>query len=285
MPATASDALVGWTADGTHVLFVSREGGLHDLMAVRVADGQAVERPFLIRTPQALSSLGVSQAGTLLYQSALEARTNLYRASFDVTSGRAGPPSRVDVSTGDLNGSASWSQGGYRLACVSWPQDKPARRLSIWSSDTGQTRLFSLPFDAQRWSWRPTTWSADGRRIYVLGSDDASHGALYRLNTDTGTAEAVVPTSSGMFGMKTRELPPDQGGEEHGAEEIEEPRHRPRTGHSAECRSSASFRRTPESRHAAGWIPASAGMTRPGAHRMGWLLPCGSTLTAVAQGP
>jgi Tol biopolymer transport system component len=202
IPATASDALVGWSTDGTHVLYVSREGGLHDLMGVLVAEGHAVDRPFLIRTLQAFSSLGVSQAGALLYQSTLEARTNLFRASFDMASGRVGPPSRVDVSTGYLNGSASWSPDGLRLAYVSWPQDKPARTLSIWSSETVQIRSFSLPFNAQRWSWRPTTWSADGRWVYVVGSDDAGRGALHRVNTESGTVEAVVSPESGMFGTK-----------------------------------------------------------------------------------
>jgi hypothetical protein len=114
MPATASDELVGWSADGTHVLFQSREGGLNDLMAVPVANGQAAGRPFRIRTLQAFSSLGVSQAGALLYQSTVAARMNLYRASFDMTSGRVGAPVRVDVSRDQQNGSPSWSPDGRR---------------------------------------------------------------------------------------------------------------------------------------------------------------------------
>ena len=40
MPAAASDSLVGWSPDGTHVLFISRATGDDDLMAVRVVDGR-----------------------------------------------------------------------------------------------------------------------------------------------------------------------------------------------------------------------------------------------------
>ena len=200
--ATASDALVGWSTEGTYVLFVSREGASNDLMAVRVVSGQAADRPFLVRTLPSFASLGVSQSGSLLYQSTVEARMNLYRAGFDTTSGRVGVPTRVDVSTGYLNGSASWSPDGRRLAYVSWPQDKPARTLSIWSAGTAQPRSFSLPFSAWRWSWHPTTWSADGRWVYVVGTDDGGLGTLQRVNTDSGMVEAVVPFESAIFVMK-----------------------------------------------------------------------------------
>ena len=188
-PAAASDALIGWSADGTHVLFVSREGGTNDLMAVRVADGRAVDRPFLIRTLQEFAALGVSPAGALLYQSTPPARYNVYRASFDVTSGRVGQPSRVDISTGHSSGCVSWSADGRRLAYLTWPERKRARTLSIWSAEAGQTRSFNLPVDAGP----PTTsWSADGRWVYFVGTDDAWRQGLHRLDTETGTVEAVA---------------------------------------------------------------------------------------------
>ena len=198
MPAADSDSLVGWSADGTHVLFMSPEDEFNNLMAVRVVDGRAVDRPFLIHRLHACSSLGVSQAGALLCQSTQEPRTHVYRATFDMTSGRVGPPSRVDVSTGHSNGSVSWSPDGRRVAYVSWPEGKPPRMLSIWSAESAQTRSFSLPFDAAGWGWRPTTWSADGRWVYLAGQDDT----IYRVDTETGTVEAVVPPSAGVFTSK-----------------------------------------------------------------------------------
>jgi len=199
IPFTPSDSLVGWNADGTHVLFISRERGSDGLMAVRVVDGQAVGQPLLIRTLQGFSSLGVSQAGALLYHSRQEPTSNLYRANFDAMSGRAGPPSRVDVSTGHSNGSVSWSPDGSRLAYVSWANGKSSKTLSIWSAENAQTRSFSLPFNASRWGWRGTTWSADGRWVYVSGQDDAGLEGLHRVNIESGTTEAVLPPASGMF--------------------------------------------------------------------------------------
>jgi Tol biopolymer transport system component len=199
IPFTPSDSLVGWNADGTHVLFISRERGSDDLMAVRVVDGQAVGQPFLIRTLPGFSSLGVSRGGALLYRSIQGATSNVYRASFDATSGRVGPPSRVDVSTGHEKGSVSWSPEGRRLAYVSWPNGQLSKTLSIWSAENGQTRSFSLPFKAARWGWRVNPWSADGRWVYVSGQDEASLTGLFRINTESGVAEEVLPPSSGVF--------------------------------------------------------------------------------------
>jgi hypothetical protein len=128
---TATDSLVGWSGDSTHVLFISRERGSDDLMALHVAEGQAVGQPFLVRTLPGFSSLGVSRAGALLYQSVQAAQSNLYRAGYDATSGRVGPPSRVDVSTGHGYGSVAWSPDGRRLAYVSWPNGQLSKTLSI----------------------------------------------------------------------------------------------------------------------------------------------------------
>ena len=200
IPATASDFLIGWSADGAHVLCVSREGGFNDLMAVRVADGRAADKPILVRTLEEFSSFGISKAGVFAYESLAEPRRNLYRASFDATSLRAGPPARVDVA----HGSVSWSPDGRRLAYLSGLfEGRAARTLLIWSADTGQTRSFSLSFKPASRSLKPTTWSADGRWVYVAEmSNDTTRDSLHRIDTGTGAVETVLPPGSGAFDAK-----------------------------------------------------------------------------------
>ena len=203
MPAAASDALVGWSPDGAHALYISRATGDDDLMAARVVDGRTVDRPLRIRTLAAYQWIDVSQTGTLIYLSAYAPRTNVYRASFDTTSGRVGSPSRVDVSAGFSSGSVSWSPDGRRLAYVSWPDGKPAKTLSIWSAESGQTRSFSLPFNALRNSLHPTTWSADGRWVYASEiSNDTARDSLYRIDTETGAVETVLSPGFGVLPLK-----------------------------------------------------------------------------------
>ena len=202
MPAAASDSLVGWSPDGAYVLFISRESGDDDLMAARVVNGRMVDRPLHIRTLPAFNWIDVSQSGALVYQGVYRPRTNVYRAGFDRTSGRVGPPTRVDVSTGLSSGLVSWSPDGRRLAYVSWPDGRPARTLSIWSAESGQTRSFTLPFDVPRWAGQ-TVWSADGRWVYASQARSDTRGdSVYRVNAESGAVETVLLPSAGVFPSK-----------------------------------------------------------------------------------
>jgi Tol biopolymer transport system component len=106
----------------------------------------------------------------------------------------------VDVA----HGSVSWSPDGRRLAYLSGLfEGRAARTLLIWSADTGQTRSFSLPFKPVSRSLQPTTWSADGRWVYVAErSNDTIRDSLHRIDTGTGAVETVLPPGSGAFDAK-----------------------------------------------------------------------------------
>ena len=177
-------------------------------MAVRVVNGQTAGRPFLIRTLQAFSSLGMSQAGALLYQSTVETRMNLYRASFDTTSGRVGAPSRVDV----------FRRPAERLGVVVAGRTSAGlRELAPGQAGEDAVDLVGRELlrpdrsacrSTAKWSWIRQHGAPTGAGSTCVGSDDRGW-ELYRVNTESGIAEAVVRRRRSVFVSKDpRSSPP-----------------------------------------------------------------------------
>lgn len=185
-PSTAQDTIVGWTPDGSSLLFLSERTPGTGLYRVPVRDGKQAGEPELIRRDMGnVLPLALTRNGTFLHvqQPSL---MNAYTVSLDFSNGRVlAPFKRINESFVDSISSPSWSGDGGMVAMLKWPGPKPS--ILIRPDGPGAER--ELAPDLQI-AGAPLIWAADGRSIMAVGTKDDKSG-LYRIDATTGAAKLV----------------------------------------------------------------------------------------------
>lgn len=182
----ANDLLMGWTADGKHLLFNSDRSGSLSLWALAFQNGKASGVPEMIKPDIGLvHAIGTTRSGELYF--ALRARgPDLYTASIDFDSGDVvtRPVPAVQEFVGS-NREGSWSRDGKYLAYKSVHRDQV---LAIRSVETGKTRYVRPDLTY----WYTGGWSADGRFTLTQGTDRKGRQGIFRIDLQTGAAEAFA---------------------------------------------------------------------------------------------
>ena len=161
----ADDQLLGWTPDGSHILFASDRSGAMSAWMIRVADGKPQGSPELVKQDigQALP-IGFTRSGAFYYGLEIGA-TDVYTAEFNPATGRVltQPQSATQRFVGS-NSSPAWSPDGQSLAYISSRTPRLLGHhpevISIRSLKTGEERDLSTKLG---FLWGPIRWSPDGR--------------------------------------------------------------------------------------------------------------------------
>jgi len=178
--------IMGWSPDGTSVLFASDRTGSFGLWSVAVSDGQSRGAATLLKSNIGSSwSLGVTASGTLYVWKQTIARY-LQVAPIDVGMGTA---STTKADSFQLflgrGGNPVWSPDGKYLAYMFGATDENFNCCSTFSIRTADGSLVrKLPRRLeylQRFSW-----SMDGRALIGRGRDLKGRWGTYRVDVQTG---------------------------------------------------------------------------------------------------
>jgi Tol biopolymer transport system component len=192
-----------WTADGSHVLFLSNGSGAFDLWAVAMANGKPISAPVVVqRNIGRVVPIGTTSGGALYYITRLAPVSML--ALVDVAPNDHSP-SRSDKLPADLVGlRPSWSPDGKYIAYL---RPKPGggnkEELVIRTLATGDERRYFPENGVQIGASDKPLWFPDGhalvQRVTIAGAAPGGDQALYEADPQTGTFAELK--GFGRFGL------------------------------------------------------------------------------------
>jgi len=176
-----------WTPDGRAILFIANRAGPFMYWLQRMANGQPVGQPELMKSDIGQSvPLGFGSDGSLFYGNSTSL-SDVYVATIDVASGAtvSAPALVADRSVG-RNGMPDWSADGQSLVYRTG-----GTSLSFASGD-GVTIRHVTPRLA--WFLWPR-WAPDGRSILSHAQSTDRQEGLFTIDPETGQATEVVAGS------------------------------------------------------------------------------------------
>lgn len=178
-----NDRLLGWTRDGSAILFYSDRGMTEGIWMLPVADGKAAGEPTLLRPDVwRLEPIGFSRDA--YFFGVTTQQPQAYTAAIDHAEGRliAAPAAIEDASRG-RSGSARWSPDGRYLAYVRTGTNQRNPTLILRPVTGEEGREIPLPPRT-----RPSVvrWT-DGSRALLMNADDPKTGerGVFELDLKT----------------------------------------------------------------------------------------------------
>lgn len=192
----ADDRLVGFSRDGSHLLFSSDRAGSSALWVQPFADGKTLGRPAYVKPDFGSPWIQGLTADGVLYVTKMVGDSDVHFAPVDLAAGKllAAPqglqrfPSR---------GRPDWSADGKFLAFVDCGKfgGGPCT-ISIRNMETGQVRelrpaLHYLGFPR---------WSPDGRSFFTDGTDLKGRRGVYLVDATSGSTTFITEAPRGVAG-------------------------------------------------------------------------------------
>jgi Tol biopolymer transport system component len=198
----ANDVVMGWSPDGSALLFSSDRTGSVGLWQVRIAEGRPQGQAELVKPNVEGATLGVTRSGALYslvhpprFNAVVSANIQIRTFDFEAQRFASAPVMPVQRFVG-TNSFPVWSPDGKSLAYVSLREGatEPAAPRSavivgIHSVETGEIRELR---PALNLSPAVLRWSADGLSLIAAGRDVKGRQGLYRIDARTGTVSDIV---------------------------------------------------------------------------------------------
>ena len=189
--SNADDGLLGWSPDGSMLLFTSDRQNDIGIWGIVIDDGKPVGDPILL-SPGAgrIRPLGISREGTLFYSISFRVSRLLLGTLNQRKSGLVDEP--VLLGEGRAYGVGAFSPDGKELLYFfSPPASYPL--INIRSLETGRTR--TIRPDLSRLG--ETVWSPDMASLLTLGRREDTGEGLYQIDLTTGRVELKMALEEG----------------------------------------------------------------------------------------
>lgn len=190
------DRLLGWTPDGSSVLFYSDRGLTKGIWRLRISNGRPAGAPVLLRGDVwGLEPIGFSRDA--YYYGVMTEQPQLHVAIIDPQAWRlvSSPAAIEDPSLGS-SGWGAWSPDGRRLAYIRSAGGKRGWKL-VLRSVTGEDSREITPSRIVPGSL--LRWTDDGQAVLMFGQDSSSNFGTYRLDLNTGTASVILQFASATW--------------------------------------------------------------------------------------
>jgi len=191
-PGPGRDDMIGWSPDGTRVLFTSTRGGSRGLWAQRIREGKPEGTPELVKPDIGGTALGISDDGRLFFGVSVGDR-DIHIAEIDFETGKlVTPPVRAVRTFLGTSRQPAWSRDGKHLSYV-FGMGRLDTRLAIRSNDTDLVR--QLP--PKLVGFYSTHWAPDGASLLVQGTSSVGRAGLYSVNVENGDATLLIGREPG----------------------------------------------------------------------------------------
>lgn len=204
------DRVMGWSHDGSALLFASDRSGALGLWSQRISDRTtASASPELLKAEIGERALGATAAGALVVANQV-AGSNIYVAEVDFARGVVTKPAErvVDRFVG-MNEAPDWSRDGRFLSYV-YARHHRGRGSAIAIRSLADGRVREIPLDLPGGQlWWPT-WAPDGKSFAARGVAGTGRAGIYRIDAgDGGVTPLIVPEHAQEEPIGLAEYSPD----------------------------------------------------------------------------
>jgi Tol biopolymer transport system component len=195
------DFVVGWTRDGSRLLYGSERGGTQGVWAVSVTNGKPTGLPILVRSDMwRMVPLGATKAGRVVYQVNTGIR-DVFTAALDPKTGEVASKPTALKSPSNINPfTLAWSPDGQHMAQVVVRGHHSAAfgpsDITIRSIERGEIRRLS----PQMSRINNVYWMPDGSGLVVRGADTKGQYGIFAVDLETAKMRTIARSPMPWFG-------------------------------------------------------------------------------------